>query len=68
MGRVFTMKWLSGLLLAGIAQLFFNVLALPPFAYAHKEAVPLQENLGDHTYPISTGDPMVQRYLIRGSF
>ena len=60
------MKWLIGLLLAGISQFIFDVLDCSHFVYAHKEGVSLQENLGDHTFPISTIDSMVQRYFDQG--
>ena len=34
--------------------------------HAHEEAVPIQENLGGYTYPISTSVPLAQRYFDQG--
>lgn len=54
------------LLLFGLCLWFMDGIDLSEKAQAHSEAVPLQENLGDHTYPISTTVPMAQRYFDQG--
>ena len=40
--------------------------AVQPEAWAHEESVPLQDDLGNHTYPISTSVPLAQRYFDQG--
>ena len=55
--------------IALISTLFLSGLfatAVPPEAWAHEESVPLQDDLGNHTYPISTSVPMAQRYFDQG--
>ena len=41
-------------------------LGFQPEAWAHEESVPLQDDLGNHTYPISTSVPLAQRYFDQG--
>ena len=35
-------------------------------AWGHEEAVPLQNDLGNHTYPVTTSVPLAQRYFDQG--
>ena len=51
----------GSLLLSGLISM-----AVPPEAWAHEESVPLQDDLGHHTYPISTSVPLAQRYFDQG--
>ena len=39
---------------------------VPPHAWGQEAPVPLQDHLGNHTYPISTTNPMAQRYFDQG--
>jgi len=53
-------------LLFGLGLCFIDGIGLSEKAQAHDESVPIQENLGDHTYPITTAAPIVQRYFDQG--
>ena len=41
-------------------------MAVPTEVWAHEESVPLQDDLGNHTYPISTSVPLAQKYFDQG--
>ena len=63
------MKWLFGfLLLFGLMFIDFGFKAPSAKATSLSALGPpdLQEDLGDHTYPISTSVPMAQRYFDQG--
>ncbi|MDX1410525.1 MAG: hypothetical protein R3351_00060 [Nitrospirales bacterium] len=58
---------LVGFLVFFVLTLLFNDGSLrKEKAHAHDEAVPIQENLGGYTYPISTTVPLAQRYFDQG--
>ena len=47
--------------------LFVGLICGPPWdVFGHDDVIPLQTDLGDHTYPISTTVPMAQRYFDQG--
>ena len=54
------------LVLVGFGVFFIDEMGLSKKSFAHDEGVPLQEKLGDHTYPISTVNPLTQRYFDQG--
>ena len=50
----------------GLPLLFNDGIPRSENAHAHDEAVPIRENLGSYTYPISTTVPVAQRYFDQG--
>lgn len=61
------MKRFSSLLLIAVLCPFtFEGFCLSTTSQAHSETVPLQENLGNHSYPISTAVLLTQRYFDQG--